>query len=72
MRESRPYGSVRGARGNSRPYREWLIPDCDPQRTMASHGGGSAFGLWLPSSLIATASGPGVEQTAGGWPDSCL
>jgi len=21
MRESRPYGSVRGARGNSRPYR---------------------------------------------------
>jgi hypothetical protein len=22
MRESRPYGSVRGARGNSRPYRE--------------------------------------------------
>ena len=25
MRESRTYGSVRGARGNSRPYREgWL------------------------------------------------
>jgi hypothetical protein len=23
MRESRLYGSVRGARGNSRPYREW-------------------------------------------------
>jgi hypothetical protein len=22
MRESRPYGSVRGARGNSRPYRD--------------------------------------------------
>ena len=25
MRESRTYGSVRGARGNSRPYREWFI-----------------------------------------------
>ena len=24
MRESRPYGSVRGARGNSRPYRALL------------------------------------------------
>jgi hypothetical protein len=24
MRESRPYGSVRGARGNSRPYRETI------------------------------------------------
>ena len=24
MRESRPYGSVRGARGNSRPYRYLL------------------------------------------------
>jgi hypothetical protein len=26
MRESRTYGSVRGARGNSRPYRERLPP----------------------------------------------
>jgi hypothetical protein len=28
MRESRTYGSVRGARGNSRPYRErpWFGP----------------------------------------------
>ena len=25
MRESRTYGSVRGARGNSRPYREYLL-----------------------------------------------
>ena len=26
MRESRTYGSGRGARGNSRPYRESLLP----------------------------------------------
>ena len=26
MRESRSYGSVRGARGNSRPYRKWKAP----------------------------------------------
>src|SRR6476646_118979 len=32
MRESRTYGSVRGARGNSRPYREVRQPKswCDP------------------------------------------
>src|SRR6516162_9610430 len=32
MRESRPYGSVRGARGNSRPYRVVRQPQswCDP------------------------------------------
>ena len=37
MRESRTYGSVRGARGNSRPYRELFYCGCkrtDYRRTM--------------------------------------
>ena len=34
MRESRPYGSVRGARGNSRPYR--VVPAPDPGLSRSS------------------------------------
>jgi hypothetical protein len=45
MRESRTYGSVRGARGNSRPYREAdLLLRCmslqlPPSRPCLPHGG---------------------------------
>jgi len=35
MRESRTYGSVRGARGNSRPYRDHILISIPPKYSVA-------------------------------------
>ena len=45
MRESRTYGSVRGARGNSRPYRERRrLLRCEVTRlALSDQSGSSAF-----------------------------
>jgi hypothetical protein len=43
MRESRTYGSVRGARGNSRPYRD---------RFARNDGGRGSHCAVMPSSLM--------------------
>src|ERR1700720_1035991 len=40
MRESRTYGSERGARGNSRPYREDAVCGCPSNATGMSAPGG--------------------------------
>src|ERR1700720_3408378 len=40
MRESRTYGSVRGVRGNSRPYREDAVCGCPSNATGMSAPGG--------------------------------
>src|SRR6202043_2611713 len=56
MRESRTYGSVRGARGNSRPYREG-------QAT-------SEFGTKLPFRDVRYPPLTGVDRTWRGPPNS--
>ena len=56
MRESRTYGSVRGARGNSRPYRVRELVCCDCSQPLVAHSGSD----WLRELIPLT----GVKQTA--------
>jgi hypothetical protein len=47
MRESRLYGSVRGARGNSRPYREVFC--CTSSRRVLAHNVSAAMSAFTES-----------------------
>src|SRR6516162_4082466 len=67
MRESRPYGSVRGARGNSRPYRVVRQPQswCDPAGESPAQVKGSVL---LGSECCVAAGDSGCEAyTAIAW-----
>ena len=54
MRESRTYGSGRGARGNSRPYRESSWPAVSLAAIMAVYP--LAFGVEVGNRIVANAA----------------
>jgi hypothetical protein len=63
MRESRLYGSVRGARGNSRPYREKLFCCTCSRRLLAHRVGGQ--GVELTSAYWGAAEVNGTDGLGG-------